>query len=350
MKRYLFYVSQLYAFAILRPLQEQIRRNGDEVAWFFDSPRAGAAHLRNDELELKTVTAVNAWQPYAVFVPGNVVPDFFPGIKVQVFHGLATDDTGKKGHYRIRGFFDLYCTHGPEGTARFQQLAAQHGHFAVRETGWPKLDPLFSDAGYGAVPFRLEEGKPTVLFGSTFSPSLSAARELLPTIARLAASGRWHWLVTLHPKMDPQIVAGYRALAGPHLDFIDSHHELTPVLRAADVMLCDTSSIAIEFQMLDKPLVTFRTKAPGPHLIDVTEADRLEVALETALERPQGLLDETRRFTERLHPYRDGCSSQRVLEAVDRFALEDRAGLKPKPLNLLRRFKLRRKLGHYRLG
>ncbi len=347
MKHYLFYVSQLYALAILRPLQEEIRRNGDHVAWFFDSPAAGVDFLREDEILLRTVTEVKNYNPCAVFVPGNVVPDFFPGIKVQVFHGLATDETGKKGHYRIRGFFDLYCTHGPEGTAKFEQLAQQHGYFQVKETGWPKLDPLFHDRLTGNLPFRLIEGRPTVLFGSTFSPTLSAARQLLPTIAELSATGRWHWLVTLHPKMDPETVDAYRALVGPNLDFIDSHHDLTPVLQAADVMLCDTSSIAIEFQMLEKPLVTYRTKVPGPHLIDVVSMVEVESALAHALTRPASLLVETRRFVDRLHPWRDGHSSQRVLEAVDHFD-GDARGLKQKPLNLLRKFKLRRRLGYYR--
>jgi len=45
---------------------------------------------------------VVAYNPDVVIVPGNVVPHFWPGLKVQIFHGLGEE---KRGHYRITGFF-----------------------------------------------------------------------------------------------------------------------------------------------------------------------------------------------------------------------------------------------------
>ncbi|MDW7643586.1 MAG: CDP-glycerol glycerophosphotransferase family protein [Desulfuromonadales bacterium] len=348
-KRYLMYGSQLYALAILRPLQSAIIERGDEVAWFFDGP--GADHLQAHERHLQSVEEVKTFEPQAVFVPGNVVPDFFPGIKVQVFHGLATDDTGKKGHYRIRGFFDLYCTRGDEETRRFQQLAQKYRYFRVAQTGWPKLDPLFSETQDADLHTQLgiDAKQPVVLYGSTFSPSLTSAPFLYETIRQLAQQGDFFWLVTLHPKTDPDLVARYRGLAGKNLRFFESHEDIVPLLRAADVMLCDTSSIAIEFQMLDKPLVTFRAKCPGPQQIDVRDSEKVETALNKALQRPEELMKATRQFTHALHPWNDGRSSQRVLEAVDQFLTQGRAGLKPKPFNLLRKWKMRRKLVYYHL-
>ncbi|PLY08295.1 MAG: CDP-glycerol glycerophosphotransferase [Desulfuromonas sp.] len=347
--KHLFYVSQLYSLSILRPIQAAARSRGDSCAWFFDQPGAGADHLFEDEQLLVDAAAVKVFNPDAVYVPGNVVPDFFSGVKVQVFHGLATDDTGKKGHYRIRGFFDLYCTRGDAETHKFQALAEQHGHFRVAQTGWPKLDPLYT-AGAGRdlrAELGIDAQRPVILFGSTFSPSLTAAPHLYTTIRELAQRGDWFWLVTLHPKTDLQLVAKYRALEGDHLKFFEAHEEVLPLQQTADAMLCDTSSIAIEFQLLGKPLVTFRGKCPGPQQLDVSSVEEVAPALERALQRPPELIGATRRFAEGIHPFADGCSSQRVLEAVDAFLAAGRDGLRPKPLNLWRRLKLRRKLGYY---
>jgi hypothetical protein len=56
---------------------------------------------------------------------------------------------GTQYHFIIRGLFDLYCTHGPNTTGRFEELAGKSGHFRVSETGWSKLDPLF-DGSYSS--------------------------------------------------------------------------------------------------------------------------------------------------------------------------------------------------------
>ena len=49
-----------------------------------------------------------------------------------------------------------------------------------------------------------------------------------------------------------------------------------------------------------------------------------------------------------IHPYQDGKSCERVLDAIDSLVERGTAHLKPKPLNLVRRFKMRRKLNYMR--
>ncbi|MDX1634989.1 MAG: CDP-glycerol glycerophosphotransferase family protein [Marinobacter sp.] len=346
MKRYLFFVNQPYSYSILRPLQEEIRRRGDQAAWFVAG--CSTAPLRPDEKRLATVAEVMDYQADATFVPGDWVPYFFPGIKVEVFHGMARNKRGhsseaESDHYKIRGWFDLYCTHADKDTAKFQQLAEQHGHFRVAKTGWPKLDPLLA-RGQAGERQRGPGEPPTVFYASTFSRSVTSAPQLADTIEHLANSGRWRFIVTLHPKMDSDVVARYRRMQGPGLRFVESDADLLDILPEADLMLCDTSSIMFEFMFLDRPVVTFRTKMPGPYLIDVDRIEDVEAALEQAAGRPENLLAEARRLCLELHSFQDGKSSARVLDAAEAFLAGEMGRPARKPLNLLRKWKVRRRL------
>ncbi len=339
-KRYLFFISQPYSFAILRPLQRAIWERGDEVAWYFDGP--GAQYLRPTEKRLFTIGEVKAYQPRAVFVPGNRVFDFFPGVKVEIFHGFpAGKRSDNRGHFRIRGFFDLYCTQGPAATVPFKQLEEKYKYFKVVETGWPKMDPLFQNRP--SLPPKL---RPIILYTSTFTKNLTSAPHLLPTIAALSQNDRWQWLVTFHPRMDRKIVEQYQALESQNLHFVETD-DVIPLLLQADVMVSDTSSIISEFLLLHKPAVTFRNRKPGPHLLDIHQPEQLSVAIEWALSRPADLMEEIVKYADYIHPYRDGRSSHRVLEAVESFIENDLPHMPRKPLNLFRRLKLRYRVKYF---
>ena len=344
MKRYLFYVSQLYGFAIVRPLQNIIMSRGDSAAWFFDDPEKMLPYVRKNEKILHTVDSVRNYNPGVVFVPGNMVPDFFPGVKVQLFHGFhARKRSDERGHFRIRNFFDLYCTQGPETTRPFQELAKQHGFFEVAETGWPKMDPLFEN--HTRTP--LKKDRNVVLMTSTFTPRLSCAAALFDTVRQIADNGPWKWLVNFHPKMAPEIVKKYKSIQSPDLVFVETD-DIIPLLKAADVMVSDTSSVISEFLLQYKPAVTYKNRAPGPHLFNIETPEKLEQSIAYALTRPDHLMGEVKKYADFIHPYRDGRSSIRVLEAADRFAAKGRGHLKPKPFNLLRSLKIRKQLGYYR--
>ncbi|MBC2714642.1 MAG: CDP-glycerol--glycerophosphate glycerophosphotransferase [Desulfobacteraceae bacterium] len=347
MYKYLFYCTELYCLPVFRPIQKIIQARRGQAAWFFDRKKAGADHLNPAERLLESVSAVCQYNPDAVFSPVNLVPDFFPGVKVQVFHGLATDLTGKKGHYRIRGFYDLYCTRAEEETHIFKEMGRRHPHFEVVETGWPKVDPLFSEDENNHVRNTLNTSKPVVFYASTFSPSLTSSPFLVDTVKKLSQTGKYHWIVTLHPKTDEKVMAGYRALQGPHLTFYESSQDVIPLIRAGDVMLCDTSSIALEFMLTGKPVVTFRTKIPAPHVLNVTETSALESAIDKAITMPEDLMKEIRDFTDRIHPFRDGRSSERVLDATNQMIENGIRHLSPKPVNFWRKIRIRKKLKYY---
>lgn len=337
-KHYLLYGSERYALAILRPLQEAIRARGDEAAWFFDGP--GAEDLHPDEKLFTEVADVRRWNPIAVVTSSNAVPHFFPGVKVETFHGF---DAGKPRHIYIRGFFDLYCTTGPRDTRAFGEIAGRVGHFAVKETGWPKVDPFMKRIAGEVPPVR---DPPVILYHSTFSPSWSAAEILHDEVKRLSRTGEFRWIVTFHPKMDPETVARFRALENEYLRFADDDNILD-LFPQADMMCSDTSSALNEFLLTRKPVVTFKNRRPGPQLIDIDDPARFEPAIRRALSRPPELMRAVADYADSIHPYRDGKSSERVLDAIDAFIASGARNPRPKPMNLWRKLKIRRRIGYW---
>ncbi|HEX7338925.1 MAG TPA: UDP-N-acetylglucosamine 2-epimerase [Rhodanobacteraceae bacterium] len=338
MTHYLLYGSERYALAILRPVQDAIRARGDEAAWFFDGP--GGEDLIAGETWLKSTAEVRAWNPIAVITPSNAVPHFFPGVKAETFHGF---DAGKPRHIYIRGFFDLYCTTGPRDTVKFKALADKLGHFSVTETGWPKLDPFMDVLDSHPEPVR---DTPVILYHSTFSPSWSAADTLHDEVKRLSRDGRWRWIVTFHPKMNAETVAKYKALENEHLYFA-TNDNILDLFGQVDMMCSDTSSALNEFLLTGKPVVTFNNRRPGPQLIDIHDAADFEPAIVRALSRPPELMAAIADYAQAIHPYHDGQSSERILQAIDAFIAAGGKNRKRKPGNFWRKFKIRKRIGYW---
>ena len=340
MANYLFYISQNYSFEILRPLQQAIWDRGDRCAWFVEGNQVNLKNFETNETQLASIEAVMDFAPVAVFVPGNVVPNFIPGFKVQVFHGL---EYKKKGHFRIRDFFDLYCTQGEITTNKFMQLAQIHKNFHVVETGWCKLDPLFSTEAY-----PVETQLPVVLYAPTFSPNLTSAIECFEEIKRLVTTGEHYWLVKFHPKMNPQWIEMYQQIKADNFEIVTIDSCL-PLHQRADILLSDTSSMVGEFLLLKKPVVTFKNADPGNYLINIDSPENLAASLATGLTKPSKLMQLIKDYKQKLHPYSDGKASQRILQAVDQLILKPVELAKKRPINIFRSLTLRRKLGYWKL-
>jgi hypothetical protein len=224
-KHYLFYIAHNYVFEILRPLQQEIRRRGHDVAWFVEGDEINPDYFHSGEKTLDTIKQVVNYNPIAVFVPGNLVPDFIPGLKVQVFHGF---EWKKKGHFRERGCFDLYCTQGPFFTQRFEQIRATHPHFTVIETGWPKTDTLFKATAYD---WPNRRNVKTILYAPTFSPALTSATALFDDITLLAKTHQdWQWIIKFHPKMAKNLVQQYQNISCDNLHVIETSEDRKSVV------------------------------------------------------------------------------------------------------------------------
>jgi len=335
-KRYLFFVQQPYSFAILRPLQTEILSRGDEVVWYLNGKNVSIDSLNDDEKYLTSVDEVKTYNPIAVFVPGNIVPDFFPGIKVQVFHGL---EYKKQGHFVIRDFYDLYCTHGPLTTIPFNKLKEKHKHFEVIETGWPKLDPYVNY-------LKVDNAKPILLYAPTFSPSLTSATDLVDEIKNLALTGDYQIKIKFHPKMKPEWIKLYSEFKNDNFEICNADN-IVPLIQQADVVISDTSSVVDESLIMGKCVITYKNSQPQACLLDFNEPEMLAEMISQALNLSDEQMKSIRDYVSQVHPDQDGQSSSRILDAVDKVIA---VGVKKKPLNLVRKYKIRKALNYMKLS
>jgi len=112
-------------------------------------------------------------------------------------------------------------------------------------------------------------------------------------------------------------------------------------------MISDTSSALNEFLLTYKPVITFKNRRPGPQLIDIDKPELLQPSIERALARPPELMEAVRSYADSIHPYRDGRSSERVLDAVDEFVATGARNPRAKPRNWWRKLKIRRRIRYW---
>jgi len=333
-----------YAFSILKPLADELEKQGDDFIWYVPTgivdtfPYSAMPHT-------SSIKELEAFKSDAIFVPGNEVPYWLRGLKVQIFHGLAGE---KKGHFRIRDYFDLYLTQGPYFTKKFQKLSQRYKNFDVIETGWCKLDTLYKInpetkkrkenllKKYGA--------KYIVLYSPTFSPSLTSAKELKKTVEKLGTLTDILCIVKFHDKMDKAIQSEYSSLNHPKI-LIVKDSDITPSLQIADLMLSDTSSVVYEFILLNKPVVTLNSQSENITWSNHKDTKNL---FEDIVKILKGTDDYAKRRQDTImqyHPYSDGKSAQRMLEATATY-IENHGVPKKRKLSLLRKWKVWKNYKH----
>ncbi len=343
-KKYLHFITKPYSINIIRPLLYEIRKSKRGESLVFITKKV-EQYIDSDLPYTMSIEEVISFNPDVVFVPGNVLHDKIPGLKVQIFHGLCEE---KGGHYKITGFFDLYCTSGPLITNRFKELAKKKRHFHVVETGWPKIDLLLKpfDREKICKSLNIDPAKRIILYAPTFSPKFKSSEKILPILEDLPKDDEL-WIVKFHDLMKAKDIERFSKLQSDSL-LLYSNPDNIPLLQIADVLISDTSSVVYEFMLLDKPVITIDSKVRLKKGINITKAGQLRPAVDRSLANPEEYCLGRKRVLNQIHPYRDTQNSRRVLDAVDEVlnskVMKD---LKEKPLNLYRKYNVRRKFGHW---
>ena len=339
--KFVLFCQNPYAFGIMEPIMKVLKEKGHDYLWFLTD------NLKNkfpypEEPSTNSIEELKGFQSDVIFCPGNEVPHFLRGLKVQIFHGLAGE---KKGHFRIRHYFDLYLTQGPYFTRRFNELKAKHKDFEVIETGWPKLDIYGKDQDKYSEEKRSLLKKHTaekiILYAPTFSPSLTSAPFLGEEIKRLALNKNFLVIIKFHDLMDPEVIKNYKALASYNNNLIvEEEPNNIKVLLMADLMVSDTSSVVYEFLLLDKPVITFNSSAENILWENSQTYDKLSEKVAANLDLDP-FAELRSRIIQEYHPYNDGNSAVRMVEAAENYITRHGVPEKRK-LPFLRKLKMKR--------
>jgi CDP-glycerol glycerophosphotransferase (TagB/SpsB family)/glycosyltransferase involved in cell wall biosynthesis len=314
--KFVLFCQNAYAFGIMAPIRDILLEQGEDHLWYISKKLLAKFPFPN-EAHTTSILDLQYYKSDVIFVPGNEVPYYLRGVKTQIFHGMAGE---KKGHFRIRHYFDLYLTQGPYFTNRFNQLKKKHGTFEVIESGWSKLDI------YGQEKNNYQEEKKNllishntdkiILYAPTFSPRLTSATDLFDDIENLAKETGYLILIKFHDLMSQHLIKKYSALSKKHKNIIFKEEKnIIKFLILADILISDTSSVIYEFLLLNKPAVSYKTISSHIRWDNLTQKGQL---IESVLSNLKNDKYEQQRIelNEQYHPYQDGKSAERMITAV----------------------------------
>jgi CDP-ribitol ribitolphosphotransferase / teichoic acid ribitol-phosphate polymerase len=344
MKAILFCANP-YAFGILKPLHDELLTQQHEVLWFVPEKIAAGFPFKDHVSRTASIQELHAYKSDAIFVPGNEVPHYLRGVKVQVFHGLAGE---KVGHFRIRNYFDLYLTQGPYFTKRFEAFANKYKNFDVKETGWCKLDSLFQHheecRQERDALLKRHAKKKMVLYAPTFSPSLTSAEEGQSEIFNLADQEDILLMIKFHDLMDYRVIAKYKAAAKARNNvIIIEDRNILQYLIMSDFMISDTSSVVYEFVLLNKPVITIRSSSHNINWCDVKNPEELLPAFRNELLN-DSFREKRLETIQQYHPYADGKSSVRMIRAVEEY-IQAHGVPEKREMNMWRRYLMNKMFG-----
>ena len=340
----ILFCKNKYAFGILEPISSELKNKGYDILWYVDQTILKDFPYKSDP-HCTSIKELKSFDSDAIFVCGNAVPHYLKGVKAQVFHGLAGE---KKGHFRIRSYFDLYLTQGPYFTKVFLENKKIHKDFEVIETGWSRIDNLFkTKSGLNKkkkLLLKKFNKQKILLYAPTFSPKLTSASYLKKEIISISDKTSYLLLIKFHPLMSDSLKKEYENIAKENTNIlIYNDNDISDLLKISDLLISDTSSVIYEFSLLNKPVITFNNIAKTKYWQDSKIYKDLKSLVEDNLNK-DFFLEKRKKLIKNYHPYTDGKSSLRMVEAVQKYISINGVPIKRK-LSILRKLKIYKVFG-----
>lgn len=345
MKNILFYAERSLHLPFLEPIEEHLRAGGLARTAFSAPPffpgRPGIPQwgLGPEEIVRLKEKAPFFPEPENFAPHATVVADAchfrIPEIEnvINVGHGMIC-----KGAFytdseitRRENLSQMLLVPGPWHRSRLASNVA----IPIKVTGFIKSDQLFGPTAQTRAEFcarlGIDPGNRIVLFAPTYNPELSAMHCVAEGI-RKVANRDTVLLIKLHNMSEPHFKDMYRNIASAHPNiFYLEDADYSGMMRAADLMISDVSSIFIEFLLLDKPVVLFNNprikEFPYYHpedieyktrdaAVQVASLDELLQAVRTELDHPEKRSAIRQRYAMALDHGRDGRSAERAAQAI----------------------------------
>jgi hypothetical protein len=273
------FVEELGFIQFLRPVFEELKRQaGGRIAFYLATEYAD----RDDHLAAFGVPRSRRFHPRLaraflladVFLSASV---YGKGPKtarrINISHNQPTKFEAYPKEYVTN--YDVHFLTGPLHREQYEHMFAKHGldtsEFRLVDVGYPKCDALLQGK-YDRVDvlggLGLDQSLSTVLYAPAWDPG-GSLREFGDEVIEQLLSLDVNVVVKLHPvSHTPPTSASYEFYTGgvnwverfrkfeanPRFRHVAAF-EVDPLLVAADLLVTDFSSVALEFVGLDKPII-----------------------------------------------------------------------------------------------
>ncbi len=197
---------------------------------------------------------------------------------VQMWHGIPIKEIGMR--YVLRGDnvildelaassgpFELFVATAKDAHDEWAQRFAFHEYTA---TGYPRNDVFFRPpTSHDLLNVDLDTlkvfqdarrtGKPCIIYTPTYRDDSSSswfAKAGIERFAEHAKAKDYAFVVNLHPY--EQVLTEEFRTRYPNIRFVAPGTDIYPIVRSADILFTDYSSLMFDFLLLDRPVVFYR--------------------------------------------------------------------------------------------